>query len=193
MDADRSSGWEAVADRFVAVRSDMGAALVRAWARERLAPGSAILDIGCGSGVPIATTLARDGHAIWGVDASPTLLAAFRRNLPAMPAACEAARDSDFFGRQFDAAIAIGLVFLLDASDQRALLGRVAQALAPGGQFLFSAPRDACTWIDTLTGRPSRSLGRNAYAGALARVGMRMIDCRRDAGGNDYHAAVRLD
>ncbi|MEP9402589.1 class I SAM-dependent methyltransferase [Sphingomonas sp. VNH70] len=192
MTMDRSAGWEAIAERFMAVRSDMGTAPVRSWAARCLSPGAAILDIGCGSGVPIAAALAADGHALWGVDASPSLLAAFRRNLPGMPAACEPAEDSDFFGRRFPGAIAIGLLFLLDAGVQRALLARVAGALEPGGQFLFSAPCERCEWIDTLTGRPSRSLGIAAYAEALDRVGLQLVATEDDAGGNAYHAAVRV-
>lgn len=93
MTLDPSAGWEAVAERFMALRSSAGAALVRSWARAHLPAGAAI-DLGCGSGVPIARGLADDGFPIWGIDASPTLLAAFRRHLPGRPAACEAAQDS---------------------------------------------------------------------------------------------------
>jgi 2-polyprenyl-3-methyl-5-hydroxy-6-metoxy-1,4-benzoquinol methylase len=59
-----------VATSFVAVRSRIGAATVRSWARS-LPPGAAILDLGCGSGVPIAQALLADGFDVHGVDASP--------------------------------------------------------------------------------------------------------------------------
>ncbi len=49
-----SAGWEAVTDRFMKIRSSVETALVRAWAMDNLAPSAAIIDIGCGSGVPIA-------------------------------------------------------------------------------------------------------------------------------------------
>jgi 2-polyprenyl-3-methyl-5-hydroxy-6-metoxy-1,4-benzoquinol methylase len=44
--------------------------------------GAAVLDIGCGSGDPIARYLAGRGHPITGVDGSPEMIALFRANLP---------------------------------------------------------------------------------------------------------------
>lgn len=112
----------------MAVRSDVGTALVRSWARKCLPPSAAVLDIGCGSGVPIARALVSDGFTVWGIDASPSLVAAYRRNLPGMTAACEPAQDSSFFDRSFIGVISIGLVFLLDAPDQRKLLVNVVES-----------------------------------------------------------------
>lgn len=186
---DRSNGYQEIADRFVAARSDMGVDIVRDWART-LPVGASIVDIGCGSGWPVATTLAAAGHRIAGIDPSPTLLAAFRRALPAADTACEAVEDSRFLDRQFDAAIAVGLLFLLPEAAQAALIARVGQVLHRGGRFLFSAPRIACTWRDTLTGRTSRSLGETGYRALLADAGLHLIAFYRDNSGNDYGMAV---
>lgn len=186
---DRSNGYEAIADRFVAARSAIGSDVVRDWATT-LPAGAAIVDIGCGSGWPVATTLTAAGHRVAGIDPSPTLLAAFRRALPQADIACEAVEDSRFFDRRFDAAVAIGLLFLLPETAQAALIGRVGQVLKPGDRFLFGAPRIACTWRDTLTGRTSRSLGETAYRGLLADAGLHLSANYRDNGGNDYGMAV---
>lgn len=191
MTTDQSAGWEAVADQFVAIRSQVGAALVRSWAKDRLPRSAAILDIGCGSGVPIAQSLVNDGFSVWGVDASPSLISAYRLNFPDMPAVCEPAQDSSFFGRNFVGAVSIGLIFLLGEGEQRKLLTSVANVLEPGGRFLFSAPREVCRWNDTLTGRASMSLGADAYAAHLTSVGLRLDDCRSDEGGNNYYEAVK--
>lgn len=191
MNTDRSAGWDAVSDQFMAIRSKVGASLVLTWAKDRLPRSAAILDIGCGSGVPIAQALAEDGFSVWGVDASPSLISAYRRNLPDMPAACEPAQESPFFDRTFVGVVSIGLVFLLDEGDQRQLLTNVANVLEPGGRFLFSAPREVCRWKDTLTERASMSLGADAYAAHLTSVGLRLDDCRSDEGGNNYYEAVR--
>lgn len=191
MTTDYSAGWEAVSDQFMAIRSQVGAALVRSWAKDRLARSAAILDIGCGSGVPIAQSLVNDGFSVWGVDASPSLISAYRLNLPNMPAVCEPAQDSSFFDRNFVGAVSIGLIFLLGEGDQRRLLTRVADVLEPGGRFLFSAPREVCRWNDTLTGRASMSLGADAYAAHLTSVGLRLDDYRSDEGGNNYYEAFK--
>jgi SAM-dependent methyltransferase len=191
MDFDRSGGWNAVAERFMAVRSETGAALVRAWARDNLVPSGSILDVGCGSGVPIARALIEDGFTVFGIDPSPVLIAAFRFRFPDMQSACEAAQDSAFFHLSFDAAVSVGLLFLLSDEDQRDVIQRVALALKPGGRFLFSAPRETCEWKDVLTGRQSSSLGEQEYQRLLQASGLFLVGCHVDEGVNNYYDAAK--
>jgi hypothetical protein len=108
-----------------------------------------------------------------------------------MPTACEAAQDSMFFHQTFTGAVSIGLLFLLHPDDQHSVLRRVANALEPGGRFLFSAPLEACEWQDMLTGRRSRSLGRQEYERHIQASGLRLIGCRLDEGGNNYFDAAK--
>ena len=190
MDTDPSAGWNDVADKFVAVRSRIGADTVGDWSRS-LGRGASVLDIGCGSGFPVTVTLVEDGFRVSAVDASPKLLAAFRSRFPEIEAACEPAETSSFFGRTFDGAVAIGLIFLLPAAHQRRLIENVAAALKPGAQFLFSAPREACAWADLLTGRNSVSLGLEGYTDFLERAGFVLGGTSLDEGGNHYFHAVR--
>ncbi|MDQ0010667.1 SAM-dependent methyltransferase [Luteibacter jiangsuensis] len=119
------------------------------------------------------------------------MIAAFRRLVPATQTACEAAQDSAFFHRTFAGAVSVGLLFLLSADDQQDVLRRVANALEPGGRFLFSAPREACEWRDMQTGQPSRSLGQQEYARLLEASGLRLIGCRLDEGENNYFDAIK--
>lgn len=191
MDPDPSEGWDEAAEQFMSARSNIGAALVRSWARDHLPRRGCILDVGCGSGVPIAQGLIDDGFQVFGIDASPTLIAAFRSRFPTAPSACETAQDSTFFHRTFDAALAVGLLFLLAEKDQRDVIRRIAKALGPGGRFLFSAPREICQWRDSLTGRRSRSLGVQEYGRALQASGLHLVGCRRDEGDNHYYDAVK--
>jgi SAM-dependent methyltransferase len=185
---DPSNGYEAVAATFMVRRgqSEIGVAIARTWARS-LPPNAAIVDLGCGHGVPIAMALMDDGFVVYGIDASPSLTAAFCSRFPDVPVACEAVQDSRFFGRRFDGAIAVGLMFLLAADAQRDLIRRVAMALRPGGRFLFSAPAQACTWSDVLTGRQSLSLGAEAYAEALSDAGFALVGEYVDEGDNHYY------
>lgn len=175
---------------FARLRSGIGTQAVVDWA-QCLPPGASILDIGCGTGLPVARALWDGGFAVHGIDPAHTLLAAFRRNLPAAPAACEPAETSGFFDRQFDAAIAIGLIFLLPESSQRALIQQVSRVLQPGGHFLFTAPHQACRWTDSLTGRPSRSLGEARYRQLLADAGLVLANGFVDEGANHYFHARR--
>jgi 2-polyprenyl-3-methyl-5-hydroxy-6-metoxy-1,4-benzoquinol methylase len=189
---DRSNGYESAAAEFMRHRaaSRVGVDTVRAWARS-LPNGAAVLDLGCGAGVPVAEALDHDGLLIHGIDASPTLVAAFRQRLLHAPVACETIADSGFFDRTFDGVVAVGLLFLLPAEEQRAAIRKVAAALNPGGRFLFTAPVQMCSWTDLLTGRESWSLGREAYRAALADAGLTVVGENADEGGNHYYDARR--
>jgi 2-polyprenyl-3-methyl-5-hydroxy-6-metoxy-1,4-benzoquinol methylase len=185
---DASRGYDAIADAFVAARSPVGAAIIRQWARA-LPRGASVLDLGCGSGHPVSEALAQEGLAVWGIDASPRLVAGFQARLPAAEVACESVETSRFFERSFDGVVAVGLLFLLAPDEQRGLIRRVASALRPQARFLFSAPAQACTWMDALTGRGSVSLGREGYLAALADAGLDLIAEQDDEGANHYYDA----
>src|SRR5580658_153445 len=56
-EVDPSNGYEEIAAQFIAARNGrIGAATVREWGRT-LPAGSAVLDLGCGHGVPVSQTL----------------------------------------------------------------------------------------------------------------------------------------
>ena len=188
MSEDASNGYEAVAEAFMRLRSTTGLAAVRKWAAS-LPRGGAVLDVGAGSGEPLAGALIEAGLDVFAIDAAPTMVAAFRRRFPGAEIACEPAERSAFFDRTFDGALAVGLVFLLPADAQRDLIRRMAAALNPGGRLLFSAPRQVCAWDDSLTGQPSSSLGAAAYRRIIADCGLRFIGEHVDEGGNCYYEA----
>jgi len=186
---DKSNGYEAVAQHFIAIRDrSIGAATVREWARS-LPPGAAVLDVGCGAGVPISQALIEEGCVVYGIDPSPTMVAAFRERLRGV-VACEALEDSMFFNRSFDGVLAWGVMFLLDSGSQRLLIAKAARALLPGGRFLFTAPSQSCEWRDALTGRPSISLGYDAYESLLRAEGFTLQATASDEGGNHYYFAT---
>jgi len=192
---DRSNGYEGVAAEFLAGRGGpastrVGVGRVRAWARQ-LPPGSTVLDLGCGSGVPVTEALLSQGLVVYGIDASPSLVSAFRQRWPGTPVRCEPVEESQFFCRQFDAAIAWGLMFLLSPSSQRKLLRRIGEVLKPGGRLLFTAPAEAVQWNDAMTGRRSRSLGAAAYARELGKAGLTAVDQYDDEGENHYFDLVK--
>jgi SAM-dependent methyltransferase len=183
---DLSNGYEALAGEFAASRDpNIGAATVRAWA-QTLPPGATVLDLGCGTGVPITRAILDQGLTVYGVDASPAMISAFRANFPDVPVACESVEASEFFGRTFGGIVAWGLIFLLPPASQRALIRRAAAALEPGGRFLFTAPAPACTWNDLLTGRRSISLGASAYREQLTEAGLSLVAEYDDEGDNHY-------
>lgn len=191
MTEDLSNGYDAAAHSFIAMRSTLGRDVIAQWAGA-FPQGGSVLDLGCGYGQPVTEALIDAGLTVSAIDASPTMVAACRQRFPQLEVACEAVEHSEFFGKTFHGMTAIGLVFLLGEVEQRALFFRVAAALKPSGAFLFSAPRQACEWADTLTGLPSRSLGAEAYEQLIVDAGLCLKGKCQDQGKNHYFAAVKV-
>ncbi len=167
----------------------IGPSTVRDWTAT-LPPGCSILELGCGSGV-ITQVLIDNGFTVYGVDASPKLIAAFRERFPGAHAECAAVEDSRLFDRTFDAVVAWGLMFLLRAEAQEIVIAKVATALNAGGRFLFTSPREPVTWNDSITGQESRSLGFERYAQILHDNGVVIVGEERDEGENYYYFAAK--
>lgn len=192
---DRSNGYEGVSAEFLARRGSgrsagVGVNEVRKWART-LPHGAAVIDLGCGPGFPITEVLVAEGLSVFGVDAAPSFVEAFRRNLPDTPVACEAVQDSRFFDRTFDAVLAWGLMFLLSWEDQRRLIARIADIVVPGGRVLFTSPAKSLVWNDAMTGLESRSLGAEEYRKLLSAAGLHVSSEYEDEGQNHYFDALK--
>jgi SAM-dependent methyltransferase len=195
---DRSNGYEAVSEEFLARRASsitrstgIGVKEVRKWARTLPRSSSSVIDLGCGPGYPITTVLVEEGLRVFGVDAAPSFVAAFRRNLPGTPVICEAVEESRLFDRTFDAALAWGLMFLLQAEEQHRLIHRFAEILVPGGRLLFTSPAKPAVWNDEMTGLGSVSLGAEQYRKLLGAVGISVGEEYEDEGENHYFDAFR--
>jgi 2-polyprenyl-3-methyl-5-hydroxy-6-metoxy-1,4-benzoquinol methylase len=193
---DRSNGYEGVTVEFLSRRGSgrfttgVGVNAVRKWTRA-LPRGAAVIDLGCGPGVPITEVLVAEGLNVFGVDAAPSFVEAFKRNLPNTPMACEAIQDSRFFDRTFDGVLAWGLMFLLSPGDQRHLILRFADIVVPGGRLLFTSPAEQVVWNDVMTELKSRSLGAEEYRRLLSEAGFYLADEYEDEGQNHYFDAIR--
>jgi len=192
---DPSTGYESVSNEFLARRgrapsTGIGAKEVRNWARS-LPRRSSVIDLGCGPGYPITAILVEEGLNVFAVDGSATFVAAFRRNLPGIPILCEPVQTSRIFDRTFDAALAWGLIFLLNVEDQHRLIRRFSEILAPGGRLLFTAPAPAHTWVDVMTNLESVSLGAEEYRKLLRAAGLTVSSEYEDEGQNHYFDAFK--
>jgi SAM-dependent methyltransferase len=112
--------------------------LVRAMRAAGIAGGT-VVDLGCGSGLWLREAL-RAGHKVVGVDASPAMIALARTVAPDADVRVGSVYKWDI--PQCEAVTALGEVFnYLPAGRAAPPLGRlfrrVAQALPPGGLFLF--------------------------------------------------------
>ena len=195
---DGSSGYEAVANIYIAGRGtrsrvgdSIGAAVVTAWA-DAFPPGATVLDLGSGPGEPSTRILQEAGLTTYAVDASPTMVAAFRERFPGVPIERNTVEASEFFNRTFSGVLAWGLLFLLDPAAQALVIEKVARALEPQGRFLFTAPRQPLEWLDAMTGRRSQSLGAHTYERLLRDAGLTWVADAQDEGENHYYFVEKV-
>jgi SAM-dependent methyltransferase len=130
-----------------------------------LAPGAAVLDIGCGHGEPIARHLIERGFDVQGVDASPTLISLCRERF----------RDKDWLvadmrtlalGKTFLGLLAWDSFFHLSHDDQRRMFPIFARHAAPGALLMFTSGPAHGESIGSYRGEPlyHASLSASEYS-----------------------------
>lgn len=142
-----------------------------------LSPGATVLDIGCGSGVPIAHELVRRGFAVTGVDGSATMLALFRANMADAPALLMDMRQLAL-GERFGGLIAWDSFFHLSPTDQRSMFARFAAHAEPGAPLMFTSGPKEGSAIGEMEGEPlyHGSLSPEEYHMLLDAAGFSVVD-----------------
>jgi SAM-dependent methyltransferase len=128
----------------------------RAWIErfaDMLRRGAEVLDIGCGSGEPIARYLAGSGHPVFGVDSSPEMVALFRANLPGETAEVADMRSLKL-NRGYGGLIAWDSFFHLKPHDQRRMFPVFRDHAEPNAPLLFTSGPAFGEAIGTLEGEP---------------------------------------
>lgn len=142
-----------------------------------LPTGSAVLDIGCGSGVPIARELLQRGFIVTGVDGSSTMLALFRKNLPETPWVLMDMRRLAL-DQRFAGLLAWDSFFHLSPDDQRGMFARFKAHALPGAALMFTSGITEGSKVGELEGDPlyHGSLGYDEYRASLEMVGFEVVD-----------------
>ena len=136
-----------------------------------------VLDIGCGSGIPIARELIRRGLNVTGLDGAPTMVALFERNLPGTPVHLGDMRELSL-GRRFAGLLAWDSFFHLSPGDQRVMFPRFATHAAPGAALMFTSGTSEGIAIGQLDGVPLHhgSLDAGEYLERLDASGFDVVD-----------------
>ncbi|NDR56443.1 class I SAM-dependent DNA methyltransferase [Aliiruegeria sabulilitoris] len=169
--------YEAVGPQWAAERSQ--ALFERGWLQRfvEIAPGREILDIGCGSGQPIATWLARARQRVTGVDGAAAQCALFARNQPG-----RAVHHCDMrgmaLGQRFDGLIAWDSFFHLSPEAQRGMFPIFANHARPGAALLFTSGPSASIAYGSVAGVPvyHASLDPEEYRALLGAAGFAVLD-----------------
>jgi SAM-dependent methyltransferase len=139
-----ADGYDVMAERYLAW-SDLRPSETRlrylALALELIPPGSDVLELGCGAGIPMTAALAQD-RAVTGVDISATQLEMARRNVPSATFIQADMTALAFEPATFDAVVAFYSLTHVPRDEQAGLLERIRAWLRPGGVFLASMGAD---------------------------------------------------
>ena len=106
--------------------------------RERIPAGGAVLDLGCGSGLPVARNLTAAGFQVTGVDISAVQIRRARELVPQARFACADVAAITFSLASFDAVVSLFALIHLPLDDQPVVLGKIAAWLRPGGLLLVT-------------------------------------------------------
>jgi trans-aconitate methyltransferase len=137
-----------------------------------VAPSSTVLDIGCGTGEPMARYLIEAGLGVAGVDSSPSMIEMSRNRFPHAEWLVADMR-ALAVGRQFGGVLAWDSFFHLRMDEQRAMFARFAAHALPGAPLMFTSGTSEGESIGSYCGEPlyHASLNRAEYAQLLASNG----------------------
>jgi SAM-dependent methyltransferase len=137
---------------------------------------ASILDLGCGSGEPIAKYFIERGHHVTGVDTSDAMLALCRRRFPEQTWLAGDMRTIEL-PQQFDAVIAWDSFSHLTHTDQRLMFARFAAWVRPGGVLLFTSGPEEGEVVGQLYGEPlfHASLSHDEYRRLLIANGLTVL------------------
>lgn len=146
-----------------------------------LSPASHLLDIGCGSGEPIARYLIEHGHRVTGVDSSEALIALCRSRFPEQVWHVGDMRLLDT-GEQYDGLIAWHSFFHLKQDDQRAMFPRFAKHAKPGAALIFTSGPNEGVAIGEWQGKSlyHASLGAQEYRMLLKENDFQVLEHRTE-------------
>jgi 2-polyprenyl-3-methyl-5-hydroxy-6-metoxy-1,4-benzoquinol methylase len=115
-----------------------------------IAPGSTVLDAGCGT-ARLGAELARRGHRVTAVDLDPVFVEVARRNTDL--AVHQADLTTLDLGQQFDVVVAAGNVMVfMTPGTERSALERIVAHLAPGAAFVAGFATDRPYTVDEFDG-----------------------------------------
>ncbi|MCB5182815.1 class I SAM-dependent methyltransferase [Streptomyces antimicrobicus] len=108
------------------------------WLTARLPAGARVLDVGSGTGRPVAARLAAAGCAVTGIDVSPTMVDLARERVPGADFELADVRTYTPPDGGFDAVCAFFPLLVMSRPEVEESLRRIARWIVPGGYFVMA-------------------------------------------------------
>ena len=172
--------YDQIAESYMAQVTRPGPTPRHAWVDRfcrRLAPGSALLDLGCGPGVPTTAALVAEGHVVTGLDLSPRQIALAASNVPNALFSVGDVLSAHFDDSSVDGVVMLHVITHVPRDRHAAVLTRIRGWLCTRGWLLINfGTNDSPAWLEenflghgvqswTNGWAPQRSLSLLAHAG----------------------------
>jgi SAM-dependent methyltransferase len=141
-----------------------------------LPAGASVLDLGCGSGAPVATNMARCGLIVTGIDSSPSMISLCRERMPGHRWIVGDMRSLPV-REQFDGVLAWDSFFHLEPADQRRMFRVFAEQASQRALLMFNAGPAHGEAVGSYRGSPlyHASLDPAEYERLLEGIGFDII------------------
>ena len=142
----------------------------------RLGKDAKVLDLGCGSGRPVAQHMVQHGLRVTGVDSSPTMISFCRDRLPDQEWIVADMKQLALH-RRFDGILAWDSFFHLNCDDQRQMFPIFRAHAKPGAPLLFTSGPQHGEAIGSFCGEPlyHASLSPDEYRALFAENGFECV------------------
>ena len=143
---------------------------------EDLPAGAKVLDLGCGTGEPVAKHIVARGFRLTGVDESEQMLKFARQTVPEAEL-IHADMVTVELNDRFDAAVAWDSMFHVERKHHAAIYRKLGHALRAGARLLLSVGGSAPAPDDSVEGFTSEMYGQTFYySGFTPEVARKMIE-----------------
>jgi ubiquinone/menaquinone biosynthesis C-methylase UbiE len=171
----QAAAFDAIGERYDDAFPHKSAQIIATqWVIDRLSPGSRVLDVGCGTGVPTAGMMVESGLEVVGIDVSAEMLRIARHNVPAARFVAMDVLELDSSFGDFDATVAFFSLLMLRRADIPAVLGRIRAVLRPGGYFAVGMVEADLDYV------PIRFLGEEVWVTGYPRYELEALLAAED-------------
>ncbi|APQ10092.1 SAM-binding motif-containing protein [Pseudomonas oryzihabitans] len=150
------TSYNAIADLFRQARVSLGDNERRYLdvLLENVEPGATLLDLGCGTGTPVAAAILAQGYRVLGVDQAAAMLAHARREFPKQRW-IEARLESYACAEPYQGALLWDSLFHLERRWHEVILARVIAGLPRGGRLMLTSGGSANeAFVDRMFDQP---------------------------------------